>query len=278
VFPFFDLKNLGKPAIASGDLNVFMRIVRRYLKETGDDGREFYAELLDEAIMRDNVPIFSKLTQMLENLGDEYDAEASANLAAEHGSAKVLQHMLDKLGDAFPVDAAWQGWCHDVETFKWLVDKAKMQLCGDIYHHVFRLFSGKLALELADFLYSRNCPSASSRAGIVLDLYARAVKRSGLGALRKIDWLHAHGFALNPNSDALYWAIRQDNVCTVERLHELGCCLTRERVTEFGNMGCWDEDSQVAKWSEPYLNISARKRWPRTGTPATLLWLDPTPA
>ncbi len=241
------------PAVKSGNLAIVKRVVRA-VEWTGDEW-DLYEWIASLSVYEDSVDIFRFAIEKMSMSKDEFDARSDqyVSMATHFDGINVLQYLLGVMGDDFPVDEAYAGWDGNVAVFKWLVEKAKMPVDGHDYSNVLCHCDTKDALELLDYLHSIDCTRelvklrAPGRHVPLLDLYADAARFSGQDALKRIEWLHAHAFPLT-GIGAMESAIANDELCVVQKLHELGCVLTRDSVGYFHAQPYWDDDGCVARW------------------------------
>ena len=261
------LEHLVPHAVVGGNLGVVTRLCTLAESEAGGLLPEWYESVLEEAATHDKVEIYKHFIAKNDHM-HTLDVVNHTRLAARNGSFKVLQYLLDTLPE-FNIDEAYYGWtefqegtekdCGQVvELFKWLVDKAKMELSALLFDCVMTdCHNTANCIKLMEFLLSRNCPKAifvqeTEYVGVYeyFDLYTSAVMHLGLGALRRIEWLYAHNFPmLYPSSEAMKHAICENQLHLVQRMHEMGWTLTAEVVEQFKKEEWWKNNS-CCEWAQ----------------------------
>tara|TARA_B100000787_G_scaffold144082_1_gene113820 strand:+ start:538 stop:2103 length:1566 start_codon:yes stop_codon:yes gene_type:complete len=274
-FACFCLKVLVAPAVQSKNLDIVKSIIAYNsideVAETGADfpgcsyvpntvpSVDFHEEIAEKAVYEDSVDIFEYAsTWLADNMSDEAFEDKQfrfADLASECQAVRVLQYIFEQMGDAFCTDLVYDSWSGGVEVFKWLVEKAKMPVNGHHYLNILCMSDTQVVLELLDYLYAIKCDQTSPHE-IPLDFYEEVACFRGLDALKRIEWLWAHDFEIN-GILAMETAIRNDELGVAQKLHELGCVLTEDRVRYFRKQEYWNDDGDVADWIRR--------------------WIDPTP-
>ncbi|MBD40354.1 MAG: hypothetical protein CMB11_08330 [Euryarchaeota archaeon] len=259
VHPPSELKELRHPAILGGNPDIVWQLCTVADGKESYDMEEWYAYILEIAATHDKVEIYKRFHEAI----PEYsyileELSVHADLAGEHGSLKILQYQLDHTPVLF--EEGFNGWAENLEVLKWCVDKGKMKINAYTLETVMKSMGDTAkCIECMEFLLSFNCPKKHTESdNRYADLYDAAVEWGGLDALKRIEWLYAHDFPLvDPHSEAMGRALRDNQLVLVQRLHEMGWTLTREVLERFSTYTWWmNNDAQ--NWARMITNPDPR--------------------
>jgi len=251
---FHCLRFLVTPAIKGGNLDIVKRIAHEIAPfyqrtQEANYNDEFFRGVAERAICdkQDHILAFAADCMSVEAFAESCDD--FTDLASECASLPILKYLLGRAGNAFCDEVAYASWDGNVAVFKWLVEKVTMNVTAYSYLTVLLLPDTDASLELLDYLFTIKCAQTPPSHDNDFDLYNSVTTHfRGLDALKRIEWLYAHGLELKNGILVIEASIKKDDLTVVQRLHEMSGVLTTECIASFKNQEYWQGESQVAQW------------------------------